>query len=712
MAKKGDKKTVREDNEVLSKPIKKAIKKAVKKAIKKKTTSDRRSKRPPRVFADKRGRFIKVKGKRVPIVSNLGKDKLAQTIIQNVSIGREILKSVSSKGTNTKNISPDKIPGLLATRITNLQKQVDLNAQSVKKGDMEQFDKLRQDFQQLSNILLFQNLLAPSEKSRQQVADVRNQGIEINSDASGSNSVDLQPAIKRFNKERSKLRKKLKTKLTEEERISTEDSIDVLDIKLDTAEGIQLAEKKITESFPPQPTPTPSEVEPDKPPPLEKFDFEKAVPRILEDRGVTPKKSITLSNKFKKIQLNEDQKKAIAKVADFKIPAKRNIARLFGELVSSGQLQPAQVASTVSGDFELNDLIALIQPKPRPVSESKPDKPQTTSRIPESETSSVGMKTIEQIESEMESRRAATDLEEQSRVQKQREAIPIPPPPPPPKSMSDPEGAPSRVKMPILSFSADELEERARGLKSVETAPKKETTGTFGFSAKELQSRISKLKPTETAPTKAREDFIPAVGFSDQDLSEGKEKLRKAVKTPIVDPTFDPQEAEETGIEGTGRSFRGAGLFDNEIEKMMVPFQKFGFQGVISADEMPLLEPEIPMSFIMNTDPSDKPGKHWQACNINDSSVEFFDSFGEDPSDMFLKDLRGVVQKLSPEQYLKLKINKVVQQHANSNNCGFFAMKFLIERMQGKPFPEATKFSKVRQGEKDIKEFKEGFGYI
>jgi len=74
---------------------------------------------------------------------------------------------------------------------------------------------------------------------------------------------------------------------------------------------------------------------------------------------------------------------------------------------------------------------------------------------------------------------------------------------------------------------------------------------------------------------------------------------------------------------------------------------------------------------------------------------------------------------LKPENYLKLKENKIVQQSDKSENCGYFCMRFLIDRYRGKSFTESTGFDKidlnrVNKNENEIEKMKETppFKYI
>jgi hypothetical protein len=57
------------------------------------------------------------------------------------------------------------------------------------------------------------------------------------------------------------------------------------------------------------------------------------------------------------------------------------------------------------------------------------------------------------------------------------------------------------------------------------------------------------------------------------------------------------------------------------------------FQGVFSSDMLP----PNPCLLVCNTDPSNKPGRHWIAIHLDDDdgSGEYFDSFGKPPNKHF-----------------------------------------------------------------------------
>jgi hypothetical protein len=166
------------------------------------------------------------------------------------------------------------------------------------------------------------------------------------------------------------------------------------------------------------------------------------------------------------------------------------------------------------------------------------------------------------------------------------------------------------------------------------------------------------------------------------------------------------------------------GLSTDEIEKIM---SKYGdFKGALARDEISTIkaQPHSRVAFVLNTDPSNKPGKHWVACYIDtrpggSNSVEYYNSFAVDcPADI-KKALKLLVDKLKPDTYLKFKENRVIHQSDKSNNCGYFSCRFLIDRFRGKTFAEATGYddrirSAIGVNEHEIEKLKHSkpFSYI
>jgi hypothetical protein len=151
------------------------------------------------------------------------------------------------------------------------------------------------------------------------------------------------------------------------------------------------------------------------------------------------------------------------------------------------------------------------------------------------------------------------------------------------------------------------------------------------------------------------------------------------------------------------------------------------FVGVIARDEINKILPHVEhgkkICWIMNTAPSTSQGDHWVSIFIDpvgSKSVEYFDSFGREIPPDIQKDVKLVVDIMKPNTFLKLKSNHVILQNDSTNNCGYFSMRFLLDRLRGKSFVESTgyenamKFNDSKQGEKEIERLKKmpPFSYI
>lgn len=167
------------------------------------------------------------------------------------------------------------------------------------------------------------------------------------------------------------------------------------------------------------------------------------------------------------------------------------------------------------------------------------------------------------------------------------------------------------------------------------------------------------------------------------------------------EPLDEPVEEEE--LEGNGKD---NGLLDSELDEMLK--KQDGYLGTIASDEINKLKfmKDKDQGFIINTTTRDEGGQHWQAVFISplkSRTVEFYDSYGDDPEPELVDELSRIMKVIKPSGILKFKINKVKHQ-GNSNNCGWFSMKFLIDRFNGKSFKEATGF---KGGEAVIERFKD-----
>jgi len=166
-------------------------------------------------------------------------------------------------------------------------------------------------------------------------------------------------------------------------------------------------------------------------------------------------------------------------------------------------------------------------------------------------------------------------------------------------------------------------------------------------------------------------------------------------------------------ISGAGKySNWKKGLYDTEIHKIMEHKAK-RFVPVIMSDEIPKLLPYVTpktreFGFIINSTSSKTSGQHWRAVFIDvpNSEIDYYDSLVSSPSKEFLRDIKLLVDKINPNTYMKLKINMIKQQDDHTENCGFFACKFIIDRYKNKPFKNACGADKSDMGEYEIEKFK------
>lgn len=166
-------------------------------------------------------------------------------------------------------------------------------------------------------------------------------------------------------------------------------------------------------------------------------------------------------------------------------------------------------------------------------------------------------------------------------------------------------------------------------------------------------------------------------------------------------------------------------LSNIQIDKIMGPYGD-KYLGCCSCDTierdiLPKVKPQSKGCFVVNTDKDKGPGVHWTSVYFDATpqgshSIEFFDSYGDDPDKPIDKGIQAVADKLNCQNYLKYKINSVCWQgnktgtKKESSNCGYFAVKFLIDRLRGKSFQESTCYNASKVGEKNIEKFKDGEG--
>lgn len=187
-------------------------------------------------------------------------------------------------------------------------------------------------------------------------------------------------------------------------------------------------------------------------------------------------------------------------------------------------------------------------------------------------------------------------------------------------------------------------------------------------------------------------------------------------------PQEEEEEEQQQEGEGLNKVNKG-GLYNTDIDKIMKPFKDY--LGCYANDQIDILIKYIKDNnikkggAIINTNNlKDKEG-HWVAIwfdTIDDCSFEYFDPFGNNPrSNNFINKFKSMFEDMETECYIKVKINKIKFQSLSSINCGWFSLKFLLERINNITFKDATKYKKISNNENDIKELKQQynkFGFI
>ena len=101
------------------------------------------------------------------------------------------------------------------------------------------------------------------------------------------------------------------------------------------------------------------------------------------------------------------------------------------------------------------------------------------------------------------------------------------------------------------------------------------------------------------------------------------------------------------------------------------------FEGVLAADELPRYVTSFPSAYVVNTNPSDEPGKHWLAFFFDsDGIAEFFDSYGGTPQDY------DFYRFFKTNSSFVITNQKQLQQDT-SNVCGAYVVYYLYKRCRG-----------------------------
>lgn len=103
-------------------------------------------------------------------------------------------------------------------------------------------------------------------------------------------------------------------------------------------------------------------------------------------------------------------------------------------------------------------------------------------------------------------------------------------------------------------------------------------------------------------------------------------------------------------------------LFNDSVSKNI-------FCGVFAADQVPVLNKKY-AAYVVNTDKTGLPGRHWVALFVDNYKLEYFDSYGQPPLtkfNYFLKDRRYT--------YNNEQLQSVI-----STACGQYVIYYILQR--------------------------------
>jgi hypothetical protein len=240
-----------------------------------------------------------------------------------------------------------------------------------------------------------------------------------------------------------------------------------------------------------------------------------------------------------------------------------------------------------------------------------------------------------------------------------------------------------------VTEKATQIEEL--GMFSVPSSPKK----------KPVLPPIPKTKRSELMPslqTKVEKE-VPG-SFTKTEIGRGKGIPKGYHKMPDGTIMKDSEH-------GAGHD---EGLYDDEVERIASKRLKY-FVPCIASDETDQLMKYVKrgdkeFAFVINTDPSGTPGRHWTCVYIDNRddypSCEFFDPLAEgSPPKAVIDVMRRIASKMNPEKMFKYKYNIIRRQSTRTNNCGHHCIKFLEDRYNGIPFCEASGYDDFIHQHKD-----------
>ena len=110
------------------------------------------------------------------------------------------------------------------------------------------------------------------------------------------------------------------------------------------------------------------------------------------------------------------------------------------------------------------------------------------------------------------------------------------------------------------------------------------------------------------------------------------------------------------------------------------------FKGVYAIDQLNFNNIQKPAAYIINTDPSNKPGEHWFAMIFpKNGPIEYFDPYGLAP-------INGEIKQIWLRNKNNFIFNRKKIQSFDSTNCGKYSIFYIYLRARNIPITKINSF--------------------
>ena len=191
------------------------------------------------------------------------------------------------------------------------------------------------------------------------------------------------------------------------------------------------------------------------------------------------------------------------------------------------------------------------------------------------------------------------------------------------------------------------------------------------------------------------------------DLEFIKNIKDNSLRDKIRDFTFKPKGPKNTN------SWLWTEDINRVLQQYMTIDKTFKFLGALPSDFYKLTKMNFAdicnynkFSIVFNLDNHKQSGSHWVAFLIDNTTktIEYYDSLGALPNkniNTFIKRAQTFLHKKCKTEY-KILYNRTKHQYEN-NECGMFAIHFIITRLLGKSFSD---ISNMKIKDKDMNRFR------